>query len=79
MKSKTRKYYYKIFFIPVGKKSWSEKKKDGITYIIAVSKYAAIRQAKLYADTTHMYHLDTLKRISKYEYNKAHTFLQDNE
>ena len=54
-----RKYYYTVLF------------DAGISYVIAVSKKAAIRQIKS-AKNDYEYDLETLQRISKEEYIRAH-------
>ena len=57
-----RKYYYSVLF------------KSGIAYIVAVSKEAAERQAKqaIKNNGKYQYQMNTLTRISKREYDKAH-------
>ena len=55
-----RKYYYSVEF------------DGGISYVIAVSKRAALKQVKRVQHKRN-YHMDTLMRISRAEYDAAHT------
>jgi len=59
---KARKYYYSIEF------------PEGVSYIMAVSKRAARRQAQRAKGTVkeRPWQFDTLKRITEAEYARAH-------
>ena len=75
MKSKRPKFYYSVEFDIDGTDGTMDV--GGFSYVIAVSKQAALQQIKRYSRTQeralkYSYRLDTLKRISKRDYDAAH-------